>query len=266
VKGLYELGKALALKWLPRSALNRLKMGHYLKKVQEVSIQDEPDLEVVRQLVGPGDHVVDLGANIGVYTVFMSKLVKDTGRVFSFEPVPTTFRFLENNVSMLGLRNVALRQAAITDHACSIRMTVPKDDLGADNFYQASIVDSGSQGSDSSTVAVEGLTLDSALPEDTANITFIKCDVEGHELHCLKGATRTIARWKPTWLMEVGGDPQATGSNAAAVFAFMTEAGYGIWIFREGKLKAWSPGDRSVNYLFAQAGAIRDRIGQMIAD
>jgi FkbM family methyltransferase len=247
---LYEYSKTLALKWLPQGILNQLKKKHYLKKVRDISIADEPDLEIVERFVGHGDRVVDLGANIGVYTVFMSRLVADTGRVYSFEPMPTTFSFLNNSVSRLGLRNVIVKQAAITDHACRITMAVPKDEQGAENFYQASVVADGAGLVTDMAVAVEGMSLDQAVSADIEKIKFIKCDVEGHELHCLQGATEVIARSRPAWLMEVGGNPEQSGSNASAVFSFMRDRGYSVWVFRQGRVEPWESGVRSINYLF----------------
>ncbi len=247
---LYEYSKALALKWLPQGILNQLKKRHYVKKVRDIIISDEPDLEIVEHLVARGDRVVDLGANIGVYTVFMSRLVSDVGRVYSFEPMPTTFGFLQNSVTRLGLRNVIVRQAAITDHACSIAMAVPKDEHGSENFYQAAVVADDARPATDLAVTVEGLPLDQAVSADIEHIKFIKCDVEGHELHCLQGATEVISRSRPAWLMEVGGDPERSGSNAAAVFTFMRDNGYSVWVFRRGRVEPWDSGVRSINYLF----------------
>jgi FkbM family methyltransferase len=246
----YEIAKAFTLKWLPQGIVNQLKKSHYLRKVRDISVSDEPDLEIVEKLVDQGDSVVDLGANIGVYTVFLSRLVTDTGRVYSFEPVPTTFGFLKNNVTRLGLRNVVLRQSAITNHACRITMTIPKDEWGAENFYQASVVADGAKSRADMTVMVEGLPLDQAILADIEHMKFVKCDVEGHELHCLQGAIQLIIRSRPAWLMEVSGNPEQLGSNAAIVFAFMRDYGYGVWVFRQGRLERWVPGLRSINYLF----------------
>lgn len=255
----YEIAKAFALNYLPQGILNQLKKHHYLKKVRDVSVSDEPDLEIVEQLVCSGDYVVDLGANIGVYTAFLSRLVTDTGRVYSFEPIPTSFSFLNNNVTKLGLRNVILRQAAITDCACKIKMSVPKDERGAENFYQASVVVNGANVQTDMTIIVDGLSLDQAISADLERIRFIKCDVEGHELRCLQGATQLIARSRPAWLIEVSGSPEEIGSNAAAVFAFMRDSGYDVWVFRQGKLEPWTPILRSINYLFLHSKHI-DRL------
>jgi len=226
---IYEFSKSLVLKHLPGGILNGLKKRHYLRTVEDIS--SEPDLKVVQYLVGPDDCVVDLGANIGVYTVFLSRLVK---RVYAFEPIPATFEFLENNVKKLQLKNVILERAAITDQPRVIKMSVPKQE-GVDNFYQASVTDLGD-------VVVQGKTLDQAVPE---RVTFIKCDVEGHEFQCLQGAARILEQ-KPAWLIEV------FENNIENVFPFMRARGYDIWVLRNEELQLWAPGLTSVNYFFLQ--------------
>jgi FkbM family methyltransferase len=249
----YEIAKAVSLKWLPTIAVDRLKRAHYLNKVRSVPLSEEPDLEIVKSLVDDGNYVVDIGANIGVYTVFLSGLVKETGRVYSFEPVPSTFSYLHNSITKLGLSNVIARQIAITEGACRIRMAVPKDDRGVANFYQAAVVPSGSAGGVQSIVEVDALSLDEALSDEVGRIGFIKCDVEGHELYCLHGAKKTLRFSRSAWLIEVSGDPRKAGSNAARVFQLMTANGYSAWVFRHGKLEQWSPGILSVNYFFLRS-------------
>jgi len=251
-----DIAKTAVIKLLPQAILNRLKKFHYLRKVRHVSPSDEPDLEIVKALVRDGDHVIDLGANIGVYTVFLSRLVTASGRVYSFEPMPATFGFLEFNVRTLRLRNVILRQVAITDHACTVEMAVPSDARGLENFYQASVVRNGPQARPARTTIVQGSPLDEAIPAEDKPVAFIKCDVEGHELHCLKGATRLISRSRPAWLMEVGGNPEQGGSNAAAVFALMRDWGYRPFLFKDHRVLPWTSGVRSINYLFLQSAQI----------
>jgi FkbM family methyltransferase len=249
----YEFAKALTLRWLPRGLLNQLKKQHYLRKVKNISVSDEPDLGILKYLVKPGDCVVDIGANVGVYTFFLSRLVAEVGRVYSIEPVSTTFGFLIHNVRRLRLRNVLPKQVAITDHHCQVKMMVPKDSGGVNNFYQAAVVQEGAKGDSEAMTVVDGLPLDSVLSDDIEKIRFIKCDIEGHELHCLRGAVEVVALSRPAWLMEVSGSPEKAGSNAAAVFSFMQENGYGAWVYQQGKLKPWVSGMRSVNYLFLTA-------------
>src|SRR5205085_124602 len=72
--------KRLALRFLPDRVLQKLKKIHYAKALRAASELGEPDLKVVRHLVGPGSHVIDVGANFGVYTKFLAELVQPSGR------------------------------------------------------------------------------------------------------------------------------------------------------------------------------------------
>ena len=94
----------------------------------------EPDLKVVEHLIKPGDSVVDIGANTGLYTKRMSELVGRDGRVFSIEPVPLTFDILGFNVGKLGLTNVELINCAISDTNGSVIVEVPLYESGEENF------------------------------------------------------------------------------------------------------------------------------------
>ena len=62
-----------------------------------------------------GEHVVDIGAKIGMYTLVFSKLVGSTGKVFSFEPTPKSFEILRKNKITNSLDNVIIEQKAVTD-------------------------------------------------------------------------------------------------------------------------------------------------------
>jgi hypothetical protein len=96
---------------------------------------------------------------------------------------------------------------------------------------------------------VRSTTLDDVVA-DHGHISFVKCDVEGHELKCLLGADRLIANSHPAWLIEVWGDPDAAGSTAASVFALLKGRGYGSWFFDGNRLHERRAGDRSTNYFF----------------
>ena len=246
----YETAKSLALQYLPRNLLHKVKKYHYLNKVKSVTIAEEPDLEILKYLVQPGDCVVDIGANIGVYTSFLSRLVSATGRVYSIEPVPATFDYLAYNIRGLNLGNVIIKQVAITDRECDVTMMLPKDAAGVTNFYQATIIPKGTKDNTETAVNVKGRTLDNVLSDDVGNIVFIKCDIEGHELKCLHGSTNVLNRSRPAWLMEVSGNPEKKGSNADAVFSFMQNHEYSTWVYHEGKIRPWVPEMVSVNYLF----------------
>jgi FkbM family methyltransferase len=242
--------KAQALTRLPDSWLHALKRRHYERVVREFDENDEPDLAIVRRLVARDTTAVDLGANIGVYTKALSALTGPLGRVVSVEPVTDTFAILTRNVRSLRMTNVTLVNAAVSDKSEMVSMIVPNYESGGANFYQAQIVAAEPDpGQTSLHVRVRSMTLDE-IASAYERISFVKCDVEGHELKCLRGAASVIANHHPAWLIEVSGSPDVAGSSAASVFALLEARGYRGWYF-DGELlheRRW--GDRSTNYFF----------------
>jgi FkbM family methyltransferase len=240
--------KRLALRFLPDRMLQKLKKIHYAKALRAASEQGEPDLKVVRELVGAGSHVIDIGANFGLYTKFLAELVQPTGRVYSIEPIPLTYEILTANLKRLKLRNVEPFNLAVSDDDAEVRMVVPQYRSGGENFYEARIIESPT-GSAMRSVRVQSRALDSLFGH-LRSIDFIKCDVEGHELACLRGAQSILRVAKPAWLIEVSGNPDDQRSSAGEVFRIMGETGYMPFWFDGRHLRQRERGDRSVNYFF----------------
>jgi FkbM family methyltransferase len=170
---------------------------------------DEPEFERLARWVGAGDWAIDVGANLGAYTARLAALVGERGRVLAFEPIADTFSCLSANVRRLGLRNVSLFNAAASDRAGLVSMTVPSFPTGWPNPYEARIDASG--GSE----AVLALAIDSlAVP---APVRLVKIDVEGHELAALRGMQGLLARDRPTLVVE---------TDSAEVDAWLAALGY----------------------------------------
>lgn len=236
--------KRLAIRHLPEAALLPLKKVHYANMLRKSSGEEEPELAVLRQVVRPGDYVLDLGANFGRYTYHLSRLVGPSGRVFSMEPIPSTFEVLNSNVHKLGLGNVSCLNQAASDSAGFVRMEVPEYETGWKNFYEARIVSNGG--------TIRCITLDErfiGLPR----LDFIKCDVEGHEFQVLRAAKEVIQKFRPKWLIEIGGDPDEPTSDAAKTFEFFQDLGYRPYIATNHGLQTRIEGDRATNYFFLAA-------------
>jgi FkbM family methyltransferase len=250
VRSFRSVLKTLVLRTVPQRWLQVAKARHYARVLRRVSDADEPDLAVVRHLVVPGGTAVDLGANIGVYTRVLSELVGAAGRVVSVEPVPETNELLRRNVRALDLANVTVVEAAVSDGAGTVTMSVPEYSTGGVNFYQARVVgaEPPERGAAARSVRVRTMTLDAIL-QGAAPVGFVKCDVEGHELACLAGA-EAVLRQRPAWLIEVWGDPAAPDTSAAEVFAFLRGHAYEPWFLATGRLVRWRPGEVSTNYFF----------------
>lgn len=163
------------------------------------------DKLVFLSLVARGDVVLDIGANEGYYTTLFSHLVGEKGSVHSFEPVPPTFELLSGTVRQTVMhRNVSLVNAAVGEAGQQpVTMYVPGDVSG-----QASVKRHNAGAwrdcQDVRSFQAESTSIDEYVAaHGIGKIDFIKVDVEGYELMCLKGASRTLIEFGPLLFLEV---------------------------------------------------------------
>ena len=246
--------KTLALRFLPETLLRLVRKTHYLRKLAAAA--PEPDMTVLRHLAPPGGCALDLGANFGLYTRFLAEAVGPDGVVHAIEPVPPMYDVLRSNVRRLRLAQVRTHPVAVSDLTRTVTMAVPRYAAGGANFYEARVV-SGTGGRGPRT----GIRLDDLFAH-LPRIDVVKCDVEGHELAVLRGAETLLRRHRPAWLIEVSGDPDAVGSNAAEVMDLLRAEGYDVYRFDGRKLRPRARGDRAVNYFFLRP----EHLGRLPAD
>lgn len=242
--------KWLAVSFLPASMLFFVKKLYYARTIQTFW---EPDVEPIKRLVKPGDFAVDLGANIGWYSHVLANLVGEDGRVYSIEPIPETFRLLSAVAAARGLKNIELLNVAVSDKDGSAVMEIPLHEYGGTNFYQAKIISSSQPAEPSNrryTVPVR--SLDSLFQSIAPRVTFIKCDVEGHELAAFKGAEKFLEVQRPAVMIEVAGRLEKEGSSANELYGMLKSYGYKPFIFDGKYLKERPVGHWSVNYFFLQ--------------
>ena len=127
-------------------------------------------------------------------------------------------------------------------------MEVPPYASGGENFYEAHIIRTPSI-SGLRSIEVRARALDSLFGH-VRSIDFVKCDVEGHELACLRGAQSILSGIKPAWLIEISGNPDNERASAGEVFQMMAQHGYMPFWFDGRHLRQRQRGDRSVNYFF----------------
>jgi len=131
----------------------------------------------------PGAVVVDAGANIGIYSQFLSRCVGLTGVVHSFEPSPENFERLQS--AMRKLANVRLCQAAVGECSGRSKLYV-SDHLNVDHRTYAT------EGDSRRAVPIDIVALDDYF-KPGQRVDFIKMDIQGYELHALRGANRVLA-------------------------------------------------------------------------
>ncbi len=173
--------------------------------------QYDPDLiEAVIALLDPDATFVDIGANIGFYTVAVGAAIRDRGgegRVVAFEPFAGNYRRLNANIQRNALEGVCDAQMiGLSDTGTESEITLREDFAHGSTTGNAAIVTDSALDGGFERATVELQTLDAfcdARPENDSAITVIKMDIEGHEDFCLRGAQRTLASHRPIVLMEV---------------------------------------------------------------
>ena len=222
--------KHLTLRLLPNALLQHLRTAHYSRKL--IHAPAEPEMAVIPHLLPVGGCAIDLGANFGTYTHFLARTVGPAGQVHAVEPIPETFKALRSNVRRQKMSAVSVYNVAVSDSNGDATMSIPRYEQGGENLYEAKVAateyDLGVR-----SVQVKTERLDELFGR-LGRIDFIKCDVEGHELNVLRGATDILRVHRPAWLMEVSGNPDDPESPAAEVVNLMNRASYRVFHLEAG--------------------------------
>ncbi len=182
---------------LPHRYKTELKRIYFAKQIKEGNfVTDEPEYKILRDIITPGDWVIDIGANVGHYTKRFSELVGASGRVIAFEPVQTTFSLLSANVQLFAHQNVSLINAAVSDKLDVIGMSVPTSS-GWANYYLAHISTSTDSEFSVLTMSIDSLCMNKC-------ISLVKVDAEGHESFVLAGMRNLIEASHPVLIVETG--------------------------------------------------------------
>ena len=196
----------------------------------------ETELELLPIIVPHNKVAVDIGANKGLYTYFLSKIAK---HVVAYEPIHVLAKFLRQAVSS----NVTVKEKAVSDRIGNMEIHVPKEN--GKLFYNLGSLEI--QQTDRTCIQqdVDLTTLDA---ENLVDVGFIKIDIEGHELKALKGATRTIIRDQPTILIEV----LDNHNWDASALGYLEELGYEVFVYEDRTLKhhSFSEQDKAGRNLF----------------
>ncbi len=207
----------------------QLNTGDYIDNWLYIGADFEP--HVVRlfiKFLQKGDNVLDIGANIGYFTLIASRLVGTGGKVFSFEPTPATFERLQKNVSANRCINVQLFQQAVSNKEASVELHVPKGEIK--NSGRASFRSIEEQ---NFVVRVKATAIDAMLCE-LPKISLVKMDIEGAEGLALQGMISLIERDHPLFIMELSDDYlKQLNFSAVDILAFFRQREYKI--FRAGE-------------------------------
>lgn len=167
--------------------------------------------QIIEKFSNPGNTVMDIGANIGEWTLRMANTVGSKGRVYSFEPNPIINQSLSKTLRINNLSQVILSQVVLDNCLGDSKFTIPLDKYGR-AIHGESIL--GTEEGDwniftevckTKTIEVKTTSLDQfAIDKSIERLDFVKIDVEGKELNVLQGGKATFSRFTPALILEVG--------------------------------------------------------------
>jgi FkbM family methyltransferase len=191
-------------------------------------VYEKNETAVFQKIVKQGMTVVDVGANIGYYTLMAAQLVGDTGTVFAFEPDKRNFEILSRNVALNGCSNVILVPKAVSAKSGRERLFVDKNNLGGHSLSKTNVnVDS--------VLMVEVTSLDEFFEKTRKEIDVIKLDIQGLEMNALRGMEKTIKNsWNLVILSELWPNGlKNAGSSAEEFLEKLRQYGFEIFLIGE---------------------------------
>ncbi len=171
----------------------------------------------------PGDTVLDFGAHIGLFAAMAAKAVGGNGKVYAFEPSPST--------------NELLKKTVVINNASSIISTFQKaigGTVGKTTFFVGEQADNANslvnykEDRPFRGIDIDVTTIDTFVKEQQlAKIDFIKIDVEGVEYDAMKGAVETFRKFKPKAILAIHPEPvKAKGDSLEAIYDLVKELNY----------------------------------------
>jgi len=190
-------------------------------------------LDVIKKSLREGDTFIDVGANIGLMSLFASEVIGNNGVVYSFEPEPETFMILKENVEINKVNNIRAYNVGLgNSRGKSFIYTNSYAGRGS-----ASLISPPDQ-NNSKKYEIYLETLDDfILKNDIANIRMLKIDVEGWELHVLRGAKSLLQRTQaPIICIEYSKlVPTQSGQPLDIYYYILSVNNYSIYKLKRGK-------------------------------
>jgi len=214
-------------------------------------VHEWEELQFCLRYLRPGDHFVDVGANVGVFSTLIGTRLPGV-RITAIEPFPPVREDLEANLALNDLK-ITVVDSAVSDSAGEATFEV------LDRDVLNRLAPDGAP--ERRGISVPVTTLDELVGDDPPAL--IKIDVEGSELLVMQGARRLLSDAAPVLLFEHAGHSQHFGITPAQVRAFLGGLGYSIHLL-DGHLTPWTSDELppTPNVIACRdVGSVRARLG-----
>jgi FkbM family methyltransferase len=200
---------------------------------------DRAEIAFLRETLKSGEIAVDIGAHKAGYSYWMLHEVGRTGQVFAFEPQPELAQYLNRIKVVFGFQNYIINHCGLSSNIGEMMLAVPSAGVSPGASLEPGLLTDAAQ-----TYSVSVDTLDhyfAAFPN--LKISFIKCDVEGHELEVFRGGESLLRRDHPVLMFECE-ERHHRRYTSEDVFDFLIMLGYQGFFFHRGKLEPlWRLGE-----------------------
>ncbi|NUN70740.1 MAG: FkbM family methyltransferase [Bacteroidetes bacterium] len=193
---------------------------------------EDETLRVYRAIINPGDTVVDIGANIGIYSILGSRRVSPDGTIIAFEPSDWANERLHRNIRLNACQNIRVFKNAVSDVDGILSFHITEDDA-----YNS--IGSAPMVPVRKIVEVEAVTLDAFLPSiGIHHVHVLKIDTEGADYLVLKGAVQLLRSDKaPVIFMEYNRNiTEGYGFRLDDMYTLLTSLEYSIY-----EIVDWEP-------------------------
>lgn len=188
----------------------------------------EPEMFLLKKIIKPGNNVIDVGGNQGIYSYFISKFCKN---IQIFEPNSACFEKLKSWTDFH--QNIFVHNAALSDKDGAASLLIPIDKYGIEHDSSASLENNNFQNT-----RIESTKLMKLDSYNFKKIDFIKIDVEGHEFSLIRGGYNTIKDNKPCMLIEI--EQRHNKEPISQIFDYLRDLGYLCFFLDDGKLLSFS--------------------------
>lgn len=211
-------------------------------------------LNYIRKNVCKGFTVLDIGGNIGWYSINIARVFPEID-IHTFEPIPRTYGYLKENLKMNGVNNVTANNFGIADEDKELTFYYYRE--GSGNASLSNL--SGRE--DTEKITVNVIRVDDYVKANKLNVNFIKCDVEGAEYFVFKGAINTLKKQKPVILTEMLRKWAARFDyHPNDMILFFTKLGYNCFTISGKTLKPFTKVDEytlDTNFIFIHPDTVK---------
>ena len=186
--------KLLKCRLLEKYDFYYLKGDKYIGERVALGKYEPYESQLILREVKEGDVVIDIGANIGYYSILLADKVGVNGKVYAFEPNKICFEILKKNVEKSGLNNVVLVNKAVSDKKGINKLFISEENYGDHKLFKDK--------KNRINKVIKTVKLDDFFKNREEKINFIKIDSQGWEPAIIEGSKKIIKRDRPTIFFE----------------------------------------------------------------